>query len=103
MTSFSQQWRLEPQRPEAAPRPQPLRMWRGRTPAVPPDIEPTPWMDLGACRGCDPALFFPAIGDPDCSVQAKLICSTCIVRTDCLEHALAHHERHGTWGGTSPK
>jgi WhiB family redox-sensing transcriptional regulator len=31
--------------------------------------------------------------------KAKLICSTCPVRIECLEYALRIREPHGVWGG----
>jgi WhiB family redox-sensing transcriptional regulator len=58
-------------------------------------------MEQGACRGCDPALFFPERGEN--GGQAKLICSVCPVRVECLDHALASHERYGVWGGQTDK
>ncbi|MCO8127862.1 WhiB family transcriptional regulator [Acidimicrobiia bacterium EGI L10123] len=58
-------------------------------------------MALGACRGADPDLFFPDRGE---SLEpAKRICSECVVRDECLEHALASGERFGVWGGTSER
>jgi WhiB family redox-sensing transcriptional regulator len=59
------------------------------------------FMALGACRGVDPDLFFPDRGE---SLEpAKRICSECVVRDECLEHALASGERFGVWGGTSER
>lgn len=34
---------------------------------------------------------------------AKAICRSCAVRQDCLEEALANHERFGVWGGESER
>jgi len=31
------------------------------------------------------------------------VCTGCPVRAQCLEHALAHDERYGVWGGTSER
>lgn len=31
--------------------------------------------------------------------RAKLVCATCPVNADCLQHALAVDERYGVWGG----
>lgn len=33
--------------------------------------------------------------------EAKAVCRRCLVREECLEHALAADERHGAWGGAS--
>ena len=57
------------------------------------------WMDAGACASVDPELWFPEMGGA--TKQAKLICSTCDVRTLCLDYALEHNERSGIWGGLS--
>jgi WhiB family redox-sensing transcriptional regulator len=62
------------------------------------------WWDLAACRRVDPEVFFPvsAIGPARIQVaQAKAVCAGCGVRQKCLEFALATHEVHGVWGGTS--
>ncbi len=60
-----------------------------------------PWMNHAACRGVNPALFFPERGET--STPAKQVCADCTVRVDCLEHALAACERHGVWGGQSER
>ena len=33
--------------------------------------------------------------------NAKVICSRCPVRIDCLEYAIRIREPHGVWGGMS--
>jgi WhiB family transcriptional regulator, redox-sensing transcriptional regulator len=33
--------------------------------------------------------------------KAKSICAGCQVRQECLGYALATHQIHGVWGGTS--
>ena len=35
--------------------------------------------------------------------EAKKVCLTCEVRSECLEYALAHDERFGIWGGLSER
>lgn len=55
------------------------------------------WQDHAACTGLDADLFFPDRGVATEDVRA--ICAGCPVRWDCLEHALAHREDHGIWGG----
>ena len=57
------------------------------------------WWFAGLCAQTDPELFFPEKGGS--TRQAKAVCAVCPVRAQCLEHALAHDERHGVWGGTS--
>ena len=57
------------------------------------------WWFAGLCAQTDPEVFFPEKGG---SVrEAKAVCAGCPVRAQCLEHALAHDERFGVWGGTS--
>jgi WhiB family redox-sensing transcriptional regulator len=60
---------------------------------------PPAWMDRAQCRGEDRALFFPSVG-ASCS-SAQVICSTCTVRNECLDFALADSELIGVWGGTT--
>ena len=62
------------------------------------------WWRSAACREMDPELFFPvgargpAAGEID---RAKAVCADCRVRRQCLQYALATHQLHGVWGGTS--
>jgi len=59
------------------------------------------WWFAGLCAQTDPELFFPEKGG---SVrEAKAVCAGCPVRAQCLEHALAHDERFGVWGGLSER
>jgi WhiB family redox-sensing transcriptional regulator len=64
------------------------------------------WQLLGACRDADSALFF----HPDNArggersrreAAAKQVCGSCVVRTECREHALRVREPYGVWGGLS--
>jgi WhiB family redox-sensing transcriptional regulator len=62
------------------------------------------WRTQGRCRGTDPAIFYPSNEeDGAAAVEAKEICSTCPVRTPCLEHALAVREKFGVWGGLTER
>src|ERR1700727_3078575 len=62
------------------------------------------WWRSAACREMDPELFFPvgargpAAGEID---RAKAVCADCRVRRQCLQYALATHQIHGVWGGTT--
>jgi len=60
----------------------------------------TDWQSLAACAGADPDLFFPDRGEA--AFAAKRVCAGCPARELCLAHALAFHEDHGVWGGTTP-
>jgi WhiB family redox-sensing transcriptional regulator len=59
------------------------------------------WRELGACRGLDPAIFYP--DDDEQAVPAKEVCASCGVRVACLEHALASREKQGVWGGATER
>ncbi len=49
-----------------------------------------------------PQLFvFPEKGGS--TREAKRVCLSCDVRSECLEYALAHDERFGIWGGLSER
>lgn len=59
------------------------------------------WHAQANCLGVDPDLFFPERGAS--TKEAKAVCRGCVVREECLEHALAVGERHGIWGGLSER
>jgi WhiB family redox-sensing transcriptional regulator len=59
------------------------------------------WRKRASCQGIDPEIFFP-VSDEDAE-EAKVICAVCPVRQACLEHALAHREREGVWGGATER
>lgn len=61
----------------------------------------TDWQDRALCAQTDPDAFFPEKGGS--AREAKLICRGCEVRSQCLEYALEHGERHGVWGGMSER
>jgi WhiB family redox-sensing transcriptional regulator len=56
----------------------------------------TTWRKQAACRGLDVEAFYPVTED-------EAVCAVCPVRQACLEHALAHREREGVWGGTTER
>lgn len=60
-----------------------------------------PWASDANCAGLDPDLFFPADGES--AAAAKAVCRGCVVRVECLSFAVAHGERHGVWGGLTPR
>ena len=61
------------------------------------------WRKRAACRGIDVEIFYPATDEDDDAEPAKAVCGECPVRQACLEHALAHREREGIWGGTTER
>jgi WhiB family redox-sensing transcriptional regulator len=69
-----------------------------------PDVEGTTeqsWQRLANCLGVDPDLFFPERGAS--TREAKEVCRGCVVREDCLDHAVANGEKFGIWGGLSER
>ncbi len=63
----------------------------------------TTWRRHAACRGLDVEIFYPVTEDDADAAEAKAICEDCPVRQACLEHALAHREREGVWGGATER
>jgi WhiB family redox-sensing transcriptional regulator len=66
------------------------------------DPEDMWWLPDARCIGEDPDLFFP-IGTSEIALtqiaEAKSVCRSCAVRTDCLEWSLATFQDAGVWGG----
>lgn len=63
----------------------------------PPTAEELEWQLKALCTDTDPELFFPERGE--LGKAAKRVCWSCEVRTECLNYAINHGERHGIWGG----
>jgi WhiB family redox-sensing transcriptional regulator len=59
------------------------------------------WQERSLCAQTDPEAFFPENGGS--TREAKRVCLSCDVRSECLEYALAHDERFGIWGGLSER
>jgi len=66
--------------------------------AFPPELE---WQERALCAQTDPEAFFPEKGGS--TREAKRVCLSCEVRSECLEYALANDERFGIWGGLSER
>jgi len=65
------------------------------------DNDPLAWQSDALCAQTDPEAFFPEKG---ASVSdAKRVCGSCEVKTECLEYALANNIKIGIWGGKSEK
>lgn len=58
-------------------------------------------MKYAECRGMDPELFYPGIGES--AIQAKLVCRGCLVRIQCLHYGVKNSLGFGVWGGTSER
>ena len=59
------------------------------------------WQERALCAETDPEAFFPEKGGS--TREAKMICTGCEVKAECLEYALANDERFGIWGGLSER
>jgi WhiB family redox-sensing transcriptional regulator len=59
------------------------------------------WQADALCAQTDPEAFFPEKGGS--TRDAKKVCSSCTVRSECLEYALENDERFGIWGGLSER
>lgn len=64
-------------------------------------VERPEWMERANCRGVDPELFYPERGAS--GADAKAVCQGCVVREECLDHALDYLEKFGIWGGLSER
>src|ERR1700750_410606 len=67
----------------------------------PDDAEELGWQDRALCAQTDPEAFFPEKGGS--TREAKKVCRSCEVRSECLEFALENDERFGIWGGMSER
>ena len=72
-----------------------------RRPAVEDDENALAWQTDALCAQTDPEAFFPEKGGS--TREAKRVCESCTVRTECLEYALQQDERFGIWGGLSER
>lgn len=69
------------------------------------------WVERAACRGADPAVFYPtATGPASKTALAPIrdICASCPVAAECLDYALACEDLdpyggHGIWAGLTGK
>jgi WhiB family redox-sensing transcriptional regulator len=60
------------------------------------------WQDYAACQGYDPELWFPVteVGPgADQTRQAKAVCASCPVRSECLRWAQDAGVTDGVFGG----
>src|SRR6204780_554871 len=67
----------------------------------PDDLDEVGWQDQALRAQSDPGAFFPEKGGS--TREAKKVCRSCEVRSECLEYALENDERFGIWGGMSER
>lgn len=60
-----------------------------------------PWVADAICAGTDVEAFFPEKSGS--SREAKIVCAACPVSSLCLNWAMETGERHGIYGGYTPK
>lgn len=72
----------------------------GRT-AYSGTVQALEWQEDALCAQTDPELFFPEKGGS--TREAKAVCFSCEVRSECLGYALENNERFGIWGGLSER
>lgn len=70
-------------------------------PSIVDDDDALAWQADALCAQTDPEAFFPEKGGS--TRDAKRICTTCEVKAQCLDYALANDERFGIWGGLSER
>jgi len=58
------------------------------------------WVEGAACRAVDPDTLFVRGAEQH---QAKQVCRTCPVRTECLAEALDSRSEFGVWGGMTER
>ncbi|MFE0103549.1 WhiB family transcriptional regulator [Streptomyces sp. NPDC059009] len=58
------------------------------------------WWERAACRTTDPDELFV---EGAAQSSAKRVCSGCVVRTECLAHALDQRIEFGVWGGMTER
>lgn len=87
--------------PQSSPEAQPT--W-GSEPLVPGSIDDDgelSWQADALCAQTDPEAFFPEKGGS--TRDAKKVCGSCRVKSECLDYALENDERFGIWGGLSER
>lgn len=57
------------------------------------------WFKHGNCFGKETSMFFPETGDNQTARRAVKLCSSCVVKAECLSYALNNNEKFGVWGG----
>lgn len=64
-------------------------------------IQGPDWHADALCRQVGGDEWFPEKGSS--SREAKKVCASCPVTSECLQYALDHDQRFGIWGGVSER
>lgn len=56
-----------------------------------------------SCKGSNPKKFYPPKNGTAAAKQAREICATCVVRTECLDFAIEANINDGIWGGEAAR
>ena len=59
------------------------------------------WKDQAECADTDSDIFVRGGAHEEKDSIAKIICSMCQVRIECLEYAIEYKMDYGIWGGTT--
>ncbi len=59
------------------------------------------WHATASCRSHPEIDWHPTPGYSTCAARA--VCQSCLVRSECLQYALADPDLSGIWGGTSAR
>ncbi|MGY0489336.1 WhiB family transcriptional regulator [Streptomyces sp. WG-D5] len=62
--------------------------------------EQVSWWERAECRTTDPDELFV---EGAAQSSAKRICAGCVIKTECLAHALDQRIQHGVWGGMTER
>ncbi|WP_434993001.1 WhiB family transcriptional regulator [Arthrobacter sp. Ld5] len=87
--------------PQPAPAGRPAWVEQPLAPGDVDDDGELSWQADALCAQTDPEAFFPEKGGS--TRDAKKVCGSCIVKSECLEYALENDERFGIWGGLSER
>ena len=67
-------------------------------------LESAPFDGTQLCKAVDPDLFFPEDYTNRVTVlEAKAVCQSCPLTTECLQYAMSDSSLDGIWGGTTPQ
>ena len=68
------------------------------------DLRISSWREDAACLGVvEEVSFFPDTEDLSAIAQAKAICASCPVASECLTWAIETNQSEVIWGGHTPK